>query len=157
MLDMNRVTTALANKVASFLSNLNSLLFALLTYVLIVLFTYLLLKVRIGSGHDEAFIVYQIGTGGDPFNFADDFANNLWLWRWLLVLHVLSWLIVPVLAATAVDVVFSIREKKKFELEDRIENSMVQALMTHTTLSSADSTAFARLWRQKMSTVLDKD
>lgn len=156
-MDINKTTTALANSVASFLSNLNSLLLTLLAYVLTVLFTYLLLKVRIGSGHHEAFIVYQIATGGDPYNFASTFANNVWVWRWLLVLHIFSWLIVPVLAATAVDVVFSIREKKRFALEDQIENAMIQALMTHTTLSSADSTAFARLWRQKMSSLLDRD
>jgi hypothetical protein len=110
--------------IGRFLSNFSYVLSTLLLHVLLSGITYLVLKIVLGSGKREAFIAYEIATGGDPFNFSDIFSPHPILWAWILMFHVISWLIVPVLAATAVDAAYRVWEEKRLEVDKRLQEQM---------------------------------
>jgi len=71
-----------------------------------------------------SFIAYAIATGGDPFNFSELAQPHPLLWVWILIVHVLSWLIVPVLAATAIDAAYRKWEERREELEVELQSEM---------------------------------
>lgn len=97
-----------------FLADFSYLLSTLLVYVILVVGTYLVLLWKLWPDQEKAlFIAYEAATGADPFNFASDLKRFFWLWVWIMVFHVISWLAVPVLAATAVDAACRIFEEKR--------------------------------------------
>jgi hypothetical protein len=152
----NKVHT-IAYRLARLLSSLNALLTLLTIYLSLIIITYLLIKFSLGPGSAAEFITYETATGGDPFNFGQQFINHPLLWHWLLFIHIISWLIVPVLTATAVDIVFHVWERKRIQLDQQIENNMIQALIINTRLSPEEAEGFVRLWRQMMSKVFKDD
>lgn len=109
------------DKTARFLSDFGSVMTTLFLYLLVCLITYICLAVSFGSARGEAWrIAFDVSTGGEPYNHDDALKHFPTLWMWLHVVHVLSWLIVPVLAATAIDAAYRIPERKKGKAERRI-------------------------------------
>ena len=101
-------------------SNPEALLYALLIYVALTAGLFLAMLWNLWPNvNDASFAAYEIATGGDPFNFKKDWGKDRLIWTWILVLHVVSWLIVPVLIATAIDAAYRI-----FEQTSRAEKTL---------------------------------
>lgn len=86
-------------------------------YVLLSLLTCIWLTVELGTFKGLASIIsYEVATGGSPAPFIRDIEPRFpFLWAWLLVLHAISWLLVPMLIASAVDATYRILEKQRVE------------------------------------------
>ncbi|HKP86149.1 MAG TPA: hypothetical protein VJZ26_08635 [Blastocatellia bacterium] len=118
-----------------FLSDFRFVLLTLLVHVILAMLTWLLLAINIPPEKASAgFLAYEIATGGDPFNFKECFQAHYFLWTWVLVFHVASWLIVPVLAATAVDAAHRIWEERQLSL-DKYLRTQVKELLDLTKLT----------------------
>lgn len=116
-------------KVGIFLANLTYLVATLIVYAILSVLTYLWLSFTLSNPGSARFIAYEISTGGDPFNFRADLAQHVWLWRWMLLFHILSWLIVPVLAATAVDATYRLLEQRRLELDRKLMSNMINVVV----------------------------
>jgi hypothetical protein len=112
-----------------FFSSLTYVLSALLIYITLSVLTYMWLAFQLAPAHGKAsFIAYEVATGGDPFNFAGDLQQYNLLWVWILIFHAISWLIVPIVAATAVDLAFNAWEEKRLELDERLLDQMSEII-----------------------------
>lgn len=101
-----------------FLANFTAVLVTLLVYTLAAIVTYFIVLQTVNPEVSEAFrITYAVATGGDPYDFANQLSPHPWLWNWILIFHVISWLIVPVLAATAVDAAYRVVERRRHQAE----------------------------------------
>ena len=116
-------------RVGKFLTNLTYLVVTLLVHAMLSVLTYFWLSFTLSNPGSARFIAYEISTGGDPFNFSADLAKHVWLWRWILLFHVLSWLVVPVLAATAVDATYRLLEQRRLELDRRLMSNMINVVV----------------------------
>ncbi|HVF57451.1 MAG TPA: hypothetical protein VM934_14955 [Pyrinomonadaceae bacterium] len=112
----------LAHPVGRFFSNLGWLVKTLAIYLCLTFATFLALLVKFWPNCQKpGFIAYEIATGGDPFNFQSDFSREDWpLWTWLLILHVLAWLIVPILIGTAADAAYRVFEDRRSRAERKL-------------------------------------
>lgn len=120
--------------VGGFFSNFTRVLQMLFIYVVLCVGTYILLIAELGPDKRAAFIAYQVATGGDPYNFSEALRPFPFTWGWILVLHVLSWLIVPVLAATAIDAAYRAHEEKKARAERALKLIIASLLKKHSHL-----------------------
>lgn len=84
-------------------------------YTLLSLFTGVWLTIDLGAFRGLASMIsYEVSTGGSPLPFIRDIEKPFpYLWAWLLFFRVISWLIVPVLIATAVDAAYRILETRR--------------------------------------------
>ena len=126
-------------RLGRYLSNFASVIVTLVIYVVLSLVTYVLLVQELPTEKRPGFIAYEIATGGDPINFEADIQTHYWTWRWILLFHVVSWLIVPVLAATAVDAAFKTYEERRKRVSDQLSDRMEQILTKHSELSQEDA------------------
>lgn len=108
--------------VTRYLSNLRYLRATLLVYLLCNLGTYVWLGVQFGTFRGKAItIAYDVATGASPVAYMAD-VKPLFpvLWLWLAVLHVFSWLIVPIVIATAIDVMYRVYEQGRLRAGQRL-------------------------------------
>lgn len=126
-----KLTDRAGSKAGGFLSSFGYVILTLCFYVLLCFITYLVLRANLGSDGGAAFISFEIATGGDPFNFKDLAFSHPILWIWILVLHVASWLMVPVLAATAVDAAHRKWEERRLALDVELRAEMGRILAEH--------------------------
>lgn len=140
----------LGEKLGRFLTNFTYVLLTLLFHIGLTISTYILLSYELPSDKSARFIAYEIATGGDPYNFAGDLQSHYWTWRWILFFHVISWLIVPIIAATAVDAAFRIYERRHAELSATLSDRMEEIVIRHLGLSPEDAEQFALKARQEM-------
>ncbi|MEK6322987.1 MAG: hypothetical protein AABN33_15040 [Acidobacteriota bacterium] len=110
------ITKRLGMTFGRFFESFTALLLALFFYLVLTFSTYVVLAWNLPDNGRAAFITYEVATGSDPKDFRDD-VKQFPLWLWILAMHVVSWLIVPVLAATAVDAAYRVWEGRKAELE----------------------------------------
>ena len=91
-------------------------------YALILGITLILLMQGLPDTRKAIFITYSFGTGADPVEFQSDLqAFPPGIQYWLLGLHVISWLFVPILVATVIDVIIRELEQKRQGAGDRIK------------------------------------
>jgi hypothetical protein len=140
----------LGEKLGRFLSNFTYVLLTLFVHIGLTILTYILLSYALPAEKSAGFIAYEIATGGDPYNFVGDIQSHYWTWRWILLFHVISWLIVPVIAATAVDAAFRIYEQRKAELSATLSDRMEDIMIRHLGLSPEDAEKLALKTRQEM-------
>jgi len=145
----------IGRRTGQFLTNLTYVVTTLLGYVFLSILTYLWLAARLSSPGRARFIAYEISTGGDPFNFAAELYQHVWLWRWVLLFHVISWIIVPVLAATAVDATFRLWEQRRLELDRRLMSQMVDIIVEHLGMKDDEAQRLALKTRQRMENMLN--
>lgn len=129
-----------------FLSSFSYVLTTLLVYVVMCFITYGVITLALGANKGAAFITFEIATGGDPYNFKEIAAAHPFLWIWILALHAMSWLIVPVLAATAVDAAYRNWEDRMRVLEMELQDEMVGVLERHANVSKAEADRIAQEW-----------
>lgn len=127
-----------------FLSNFGYVLTTLIIYVLFSLVTYGVLRVGLGANAGPSLITFIIATGGDPYNFKELSTTHPVVWGFIIVLHVLSWLIVPVLAATAVDAAYRKWEERVRELDTELTDEVRRLLEQHAGLTADDAELAAR-------------
>lgn len=136
-----------ANKAGSvtgrFLSSFSYVLTTLFVYFVACFITYLALRIGFGPDQGAAFIAYEMATGGDPYNFKELAPAHPVLWVWMLVLHLLSWLIVPVLAATAVDAAYRKWEERRQELDLELRDEIGKLLKAHVGLQEEEANQVA--------------
>jgi hypothetical protein len=140
-------------KVGKFLTSLTYLVATLLVYAILSVLTYLWLSFTLSNSGSAGFIAYEISTGGDPFNFRTDLAQHVWLWRWILLFHVLSWLVVPVLAATAVDATYRLLEQRRLELDRRLMSTMINVVVQELKLEEEEAERVVLKARKSMEKV----
>lgn len=129
----------LSHQVGNFLSKLNYLLLTLAVYFILALFTYAILLCTLWPAWRKAgFIAYEIATGGDPYNFFNEVANYPVLWEWLLILHLIAWLMVPILVGTAADAAFRQYEERRSETEKRLRQLIKNHARERLHLSEED-------------------
>lgn len=126
-------------KLGRFFSNFRAILWVLGLYVVMSVVTFLALACKLYPNYSKAaFIAFEIATGGDPFNFSGDLNKFTYLWLWVLFLHLISWLLVPVLTATAIDAAYRIWEERRIKLERIIMSRMDKVLDQVSGLSEAE-------------------
>lgn len=127
-----------------FLSSFTYVLTTLLVYAIICLLTYVFVRLTLGPNEGASFVTFEIATGGDPFNFKELAVSHPILWIWLLLVHSMSWLIVPVLAATAVDAAFRQWEDRKSALEVELGDEMSRVLERHVKVPKEEASRIAQ-------------
>ena len=132
-------TNKVGSAVGRFLSSFGYVLTTLIVYLVMCFATYLVLRIGLGLGNGASFIAFEIATGGDPYNFKEIAASRPVLWMWMLALHVLSWLIVPVLAATAVDAAYRRWEARVQELDEALQDELSGILERHVGLPQIEA------------------
>ncbi len=124
-------------------SSFGYLLAALASYVCLCFLTYAVLRTELGSNQGASFITFEIATGGDPYNFKELAFSHPLLWLWILILHLLSWLMIPILAATAVDAANrKWEERLKWDIELLYE--MRRILKAYAEMPQGKADDFAR-------------
>lgn len=132
-----------------FLSSFSYVLTTLTIYSVLCLVTYILLLMTLEPQDGPSFIAYEITTGGDPFNFREVAPSHPVLWIWILFMHILSWLIVPVLAATAIDAAYRQWEERQEGLKLEVQTEMCGVLERNTALQTHEANQVAQaLWDQ---------
>jgi hypothetical protein len=135
----------LGQRSGRFLSDFPSVVVTLLIYILLTVATYIWMKIQIASPTpNHLFITYELATGADPAQFVTSIQNFRLLWYWVLIFHVVSWLIVPVLAATAVTAAFNVWEERKIGLQQKLIATMVSIIQENTRLSADAADRLAR-------------
>lgn len=115
----------IGNWVGRFLSNFSFVLVTLLGYLILSLGTYLWIAIDLGYFVGKPVnIAYKVATGSDPLEYVGDLHQFWFLWAWILVFHVISWLVVPVLAATAVDAAYRVVEERKTRAERNLRTKL---------------------------------
>lgn len=118
-------TKKIGNQVGRFLSNFSNVFVTLIIYLSLSLVTYIWLAIALGSlSGKSANIAYKVATGSDPLEYVQDLNKFPLLWPWILIFHVLSWLIVPVLTATAVDAAYRVAEETRIEAENDMRSRL---------------------------------
>lgn len=104
--------------VAHFFSNFTYLTLALIIYMLLSGGTWLALRGTLAPDYGKAAaIAYTVATGGDPYNYTKDLAQYFCMWQWIRLFHIISWLAVPVLIATAIEAAHRANEARTNEWE----------------------------------------
>ncbi|HJR06896.1 MAG TPA: hypothetical protein VJ842_06550 [Pyrinomonadaceae bacterium] len=131
-------------KSGKYLSNITYVLSTLLIYIAFSILTYIWLVIQLSPQRNKAaFIAYEMATGSDPYNFAIDLQGFFLLWNWILVFHIISWLIVPILAATAVEATFRVYEQRKQDLNEKLLTSMERIIGEYGGISQEEAERFA--------------
>jgi hypothetical protein len=100
---------------AAYLADLKVLMWILVAYAALAFGTYIALTLCLETGGTSTpfVIAYGVVTGSDPIPLYSDFKGHNWLYGWILFIHLLSWLFIPLIAAAALDAVYRINEEKK--------------------------------------------
>jgi hypothetical protein len=105
-----------------YLGNLKLLAITLGVYFLLACATYVWLALQMGAfGNKAAVIAYDVATGASPAPYVGDvkpFSTVLWIW--LAILHVFSWILVPIVIATAIDAMYRAHEQRRARAEKRL-------------------------------------
>jgi hypothetical protein len=148
------LTNLIANlsaELGKFLSNITYVLFTLFIYIVLSLLTYIWLLFQLAPQRNKAaFIAYEMATGSDPYNFVADIQQFFFLWNWILIFHIISWLIVPILTATAVDATFRIYEERKRNLHERLFATMERIISNYGGIPEDKAESFAIEAREAM-------
>lgn len=130
--------TNIGEATGRFLSDFSYVLSTLVAYVLLSVATYVSIKLVVPSGPvGHLFMAYELATGSDPLNFVTTLQRHRLLWYWILAFHILSWLIVPVLAGTAVSAAFHVWQEKRAALDQQLLATMGNVIRAHGGLSEA--------------------
>lgn len=141
----------IGRKTGRYLSNFTYVLSTLVFYLFLTLLTYVLLAFKLSPEYGKAaFLAYEIATGSDPYNFSADLRQPTWLWIWILVFHVISWLIVPVLAGTAVNAAFHSWEQRKLALNKELLVLMEKAIVDQLRLPAHEAKRLAQELKETM-------
>lgn len=120
---------AIGERTGRFFLNFPYVLATLLLYVGLSGVTYVWIKIEIPPGTvPHFFIAYELATGSDPLNFASSLQNHRLIWCWVLIFHVLSWLIVPVLVATTISAALHVWEERRLELDQLLVSRMAEVI-----------------------------
>ena len=140
---LSNIINSAGRSTGRFLSNFGYVLTTLVIYLFFCLVTYAVLRIGLGADAGPSLITYIIATGGDPYNFKELSTTRPVIWGFIIVLHIFSWLIVPVLAATAVDAAYRKWEDRVRELDTELTDEVRRLLEQHAGLSpdAADLTA----------------
>lgn len=118
-------TEGLGNRIGHFLSNFTYVAITLGVYIFLSIVTFIVLFWVFSPEYGKGFLIaYGVTTGGDPLGFADELDGHKLVWAWLLILHLLSWLVVPVLAATAVDAAYRVVEQRRTRATKELNNQI---------------------------------
>ena len=115
---------ALGNWVGRRFSNFAFVVNLVLGYTGLSLLTWAVVTCLSGDPTKAAQAAYTVATGGDPYPFTGDVNPSAggfrWLvWQWLRLLHIFSWLLVPVLIASTIDAAYKVNERKRRLAEGR--------------------------------------
>jgi hypothetical protein len=117
-----------------FLYSLTSLMLALGVYLIFCIITFVLLRLYLDPNQNPDLVTYIIATGGDVDIYLPILRPHSIAFYWILVFHITSWLIVPVLAAATVDGAYRLYEQRKEKAVRNIEVTMVELLKLNTSL-----------------------
>jgi hypothetical protein len=141
----------LGEKTGRVLSDFTYVLGTLMFYIVLGLATYIVLKTRLPVETGRAgFIAYVIATGGDPSNFAKELEIHYWSWRWVLAFHIISWLVVPLLGAAAIDVAYRMYERRRTEDHESLLDKMEEVIKGNTKLPVGEAESAALAARKEM-------
>lgn len=107
------------SSVGRFFVNFHYLFICLVTYVVLAIITWGYLCGRFDLKIGTA-IAYTLATGGDPYSQPKTAELGWVCWLWFYCFHVLSWLVVPVLIATAIQAAYLTSEERKRQAEQVI-------------------------------------
>jgi hypothetical protein len=128
-LRLTRVGKSITTKLGEFLSIWQYLFFSLGIYVVLGLGNTVLIRWAADVSWNKAsWIAYEIATGGDPFNFYNELQPYWLLWIWMLSFHVLSWLLIPILVGTAVNVSIQSWEQRRARLREKLVERVAAVL-----------------------------
>ena len=114
----------IASKTGFFLSRFHSVLLTLGVYLILSLFTWGALLWAMSPDRKKASaIAYTVSTGGDPIPITELHQFRL-LYAWVLVFRVGTWLVVPVLAAAAIDASYRAFEERRRTAEVRLKERL---------------------------------
>lgn len=115
---------SIVGMLGDFFSSIRKLLIALAIYVALWIGLFAALYWELSNFREAGFIAYIIATGGDPYNFKDLGEKYPFIWAYISIMHVASWLIVPVLIAAVIDATY-----RQYEAARRREERKMQRLM----------------------------
>ncbi|SRR6266851_403270 len=141
---VSKYTDKVVNAGGKLLSSFSYVLTALVIYVILCLVTYIVLRITLGSDGGASFITFEIATGGDAFNFKELAVSHPIVWVWILVVHVASWLMVPVLAATAIDAAIRKWDERRLALEMELRGEMNRVLGAYAGLPKQEADRIAQ-------------
>lgn len=131
---MKRTFIRLGASLGKFLYSLTSLMLALGVYIILCVFTFVLLRIYLDPSQNPDLVTYIIATGGDVDTYLPILRAHNIAFYWVLIFHVISWLIVPILAAAAVDGAYRLYEQHKIKAARSVELTMVELLKLNTDL-----------------------
>jgi hypothetical protein len=117
------------------------LLTTLLVFVALWLMLFVSLYVQLFDFEKAGFIAYVVATGGDPFNFRD-LSEQRFIWIVITILHVFSWLIVPVLIATIIDAAYRVYEERGLRARRIVRKQLLEIGMEYAGLSGEELNKF---------------
>lgn len=135
---MKRSLNNLGANLGKILGDLPILVTTIFLYIILSFATYLILRCQIGNypENQSAFLIsYIVATGGDPSPYLQTLELYSFSYYWILVFHVISWLIVPVIVALAADATCRLFEKRKNLAEILLKKKMKNILSKETPLS----------------------
>ncbi|MDQ3802256.1 MAG: hypothetical protein M3416_00135 [Acidobacteriota bacterium] len=128
----------LTHKIVGVTGDLSSspkfLLGMLFLYFAMWLALFLALHIQLFEFENAGFIAYEIATGADPFNFKDLGKHPL-IWTLISILHVMSWLVLPVVIAVVIDATYRIYEERRLRAEKKVKRRIRQIGREHLGLS----------------------
>src|ERR1041384_2860910 len=110
-----------------FLTDPKALLQLILIYIVLIMGTSIALLINLPADDPATafFIAYGVATGSDPLDYRETvLQEHHILLSWLLFIHLLSWLWIPLIAATAVDAVNRINEERKGKAQRALKHML---------------------------------
>lgn len=118
---MDKEASKLGNALSFFgryFSNFKYLLFTLFLYTICALVTWIALLFKFKFNLKTATgIAYTLSTGGDPYSQPEALQLGWGWWLWFFLFHILSWLLVPVLIASAIECAHRTNEERSKQAE----------------------------------------
>ena len=149
--DMSRSSKiAIGDAVGRFLSNFSYVLGTLGLYLFLSAVTFIWLAIDVDR-YRAATITYDVATGGNPLEYIGELQRPYpVLWGWIVFFHILAWLVVPVLAATAVDAAYRKWDERKEEAERRLRKIFRIVGRDQLKLSGSQLEEFEDTWIDAM-------
>jgi hypothetical protein len=92
---------------------------------------------------ESSWIAYEIATGGDPFNFYNQLRPYWFLWIWILIFHVVSWLLVPILVGLSVTSITASWAERRAQLKKQLQTLLSELYTTHAGMSPSEAEKLA--------------
>jgi hypothetical protein len=134
---MKKYFNKFAAKIGKSLGSLPILLVVLIVYFLLTLITYFLLRsqeIKYPENQSSFLISYIVATGGDPAPYLQTLEVSFFLYWWILVFHLISWLFIPVVIALAADTTYRLYEQRKYAAKLNLRRKMKNILFAETNL-----------------------